>query len=706
MNSVPKTVKKVGFHRKTPKNPFFRRFLAQNVIFCGVELPFLLLAHLLQPNGQLPCKFEHHRITTAKMRSVFLELHRKTPKNPFFRRFLAQNVIFCGLELPFLLLAHLLQPTRQLPCKFDHHRITTAKLRSVFLELHRKTPKNPFFRRFLAQNVIFCGLELPFLLLAHLLQPNGQLPCKFEHHRITTAKLRSVFLELHRKTPKNPFFRRFLAQNVIFCGVELPFLILAHLLQPNGQLPCKFEHHRITTAKLRSVFLELHRKTPKNPFFRRFLAQNVIFSGVELPFLFLAHLLQPNGQLPCKFEHHRITTAKLRSVFLELHRKTPKNPFFRRFLAQNVILCGVELPFLLLAHLLQPNGQLPCKIEHYRITTAKLRSVFLELHRKTPKNPFFRRFLAQNVIFCGLELPFLLLAHLLQPNGQLPCKFEHHRITTAKMRSVFLELHRKTPKNPFFRHFLAQNVFFCEVELPFLLLAHLLKSNGQLPCKFEHHRITTAKLRSVFLELHRKTPKNPFFRRFLAQNVIFCGVELPFLLLAHLLQPNGLLSCKFEHHRITTAKMRSVFLELHRKTPKNPFFRRLLAQNVIFCGVELPPLLLAHLLQPNGQLPCKFEHHRITTAKMRSVFLEIHRKTPKNPFFRRFLAQNVIFCGVELPFLLLAHLLQPKGQLPCKFEHHRITTAKLRSVFLELHRKTQKTRFFDIFWPKTYFFVK
>ena len=183
--------------------------MAQNVILCGPELPFLLFAHLQQPNGQLNCKFEQYRLTTAKIRSVFLEFHRKNPKNPFFRHVLAQNVILLELELPFLLLAYLFQPNGQLSCKFKHHRILTAKLPSVFLEFHRKTQKNPFFRRFLAQNVIFCGPKLPFLLMAHLLQPNGQLSCKFEHHRITTAKLRSVFLEFHREIPKNPFFHIF-----------------------------------------------------------------------------------------------------------------------------------------------------------------------------------------------------------------------------------------------------------------------------------------------------------------------------------------------------------------------------------------------------------------------------------------------------------------------------------------------------------------
>ena len=100
------------------------------------------------------------------------------------------------------------------------------------------------------------SIELPFLSLAHLLKPNGQLFCKFEHHQISTAKLRSVFVEFYRKTLKNPFFRRFLAQNIIFFLLDLPLLISAHLLHPTGQLSCEFERRRMNTQKLPSVFLE------------------------------------------------------------------------------------------------------------------------------------------------------------------------------------------------------------------------------------------------------------------------------------------------------------------------------------------------------------------------------------------------------------------------------------------------------------------
>ena len=345
------------------------------------------------------------------------------------------------------------RPHRRLSCKFELNWSITAKLRSLYPVFCRNTPKNPFFRSFLAQNVfLFCS-DLRFLLLAHLLQPNGQLSSKFQHNGINTEKLRSVFLEFSLKTPKKPFFRHFLAQNVIFFCSDLHFLLLAHLLQSNGQLSFKFGHNPINTEKVRSVFLEFSLKTPKKPFFRRFLAQNVIFFCSNWRFLLLAHLLQPNRQLSSEFEHNRVNTEKFRSVLLEFPLQTPKKPFFRRFLAQNVNFFCSNLRFLLLAHLLQPNGQLPSKFEHNRINTEKMRSVFLEFYQKTPKKPFFRRFLAQNVnLFCS-DLRFLLLAHLLQPNGQLSSEFEHNRINTKKLQSVFLEFSLKTPKMPFFRRF-------------------------------------------------------------------------------------------------------------------------------------------------------------------------------------------------------------------------------------------------------------
>ncbi len=77
----------VGKHQKTR----FSTFFDPKLNFFPLKWSILLLAHLLQSNGWLPCKFELNRSNTANLRNVFLESSRKTPKNPFFRRFLAQN---------------------------------------------------------------------------------------------------------------------------------------------------------------------------------------------------------------------------------------------------------------------------------------------------------------------------------------------------------------------------------------------------------------------------------------------------------------------------------------------------------------------------------------------------------------------------------------------------------------------------------------
>ena len=141
------------------------------------------------------------------------------------------------------------------------------------------------------------------------------------------------------------------------------------------------------------------------------------------------------------------------------------------------------------------------------------------------------------------------------------------------------------------------------------------------------------------------------------------------------------------------------FIEKHQK---NPFSRRFLAQNVIFYWLKLPFLLLAHLLQPNGQLSCKFEYHRINTAKLRSVFLEFHRKTPKNPFFRHFLAQNVIFFLIRVAFFIIGTPFATKRAAILKVWASSDDYSKIVKRFSGVSLKNpQKNRFFDDFWPKT-----
>ena len=113
---------------KTPKITFLRRCLAQNLLFFHSKWSLLIFGHILQSNGRLPCKFELNRSITANLRGVFLKRCRKTPKNPFCRSFLTQNLNFVYLKLSFLLIGHLFQFHRRLPCKFELNRGNTANL--------------------------------------------------------------------------------------------------------------------------------------------------------------------------------------------------------------------------------------------------------------------------------------------------------------------------------------------------------------------------------------------------------------------------------------------------------------------------------------------------------------------------------------------------------------------------------------------------
>ena len=53
---------------------------------------------------------------------------------------------------------------------------------------------------------------------------------------------------------------------------------------------------------------------PIKPVFRRFFGPKRVFFPLNLPFLFLADLLQSIGQLSCEFEPNRSCTAKLGMV--------------------------------------------------------------------------------------------------------------------------------------------------------------------------------------------------------------------------------------------------------------------------------------------------------------------------------------------------------------------------------------------------------
>ena len=116
-------------------------------------------------------------------------------------------------------------------------------------------------------------------------------------------------------------------------------------------------------------------------------------------------------------------------------------------------------------------------------------------------------------------------------------------------------------------------------------------------------------------------------------------------------------------------------------------------KKIDYCFVA--QFLFSHLANWNGRLYSKVEQHGGTTVKLRIDLVQQCVKTPQNPFFWRFWAQNINFFRVICLFLS-AHLVELNRRLSCEFEHHRSHTVKFRS-FLVQTWLPQKNQFFDGF---------
>ena len=116
--------------------------------------------------------------------------------------------------------------------------------------------KKHVFSRFFGQKFNLLLKKWPFLLFAQVLQSNKRLPCKFGFNRCNTASLQSVILKYCRKNPKKHVFATIFGPKLTFFQPKWSILLIAHLLQSNGRLPCKFELNRSITANLRNVFLK------------------------------------------------------------------------------------------------------------------------------------------------------------------------------------------------------------------------------------------------------------------------------------------------------------------------------------------------------------------------------------------------------------------------------------------------------------------
>ena len=130
---------------------------------------------------------------------------------------------------------------------------------------------------------------------------------------------------------------------------------------------------------------------------------------------------------------------------------------------------------------------------------------------KTPKNPIFGGFLVRNGNFSNY-MPFLMLEHVLNLTERLSYEFECNWSHTVKIQGVLVQTWK--PQKPIFWNFWHETQFFIAINLTlFLLLLHLLVSNGGLFFKSELYWSNTVKIRSVLVQTWQP-PQKPFFMFF------------------------------------------------------------------------------------------------------------------------------------------------------------------------------------------------
>ena len=113
-----------------------------------------------------------------------------------------------------------------------------------------------------------------------------------------------------------------------------------------------------------------------------------------------------------------------------------------------------------------------------------------------------------------------------------------------------------------------------------------------------------------------------------------------------------------------------------------------------------------HLFQSNGWLRCQFWLNGSITASLRCLFLKYCRKNPKKtPFFRRFLAQKLIFLNQKCIFYYLHTFCISKGGYPVNLSSIGAIQQICEAFSCSNIGKPRKTRFFSTFFgPEPNFF--
>ena len=202
----------------------FDVFCYEARFFFAEKRPFSLLQHLARRFKRLFCEFQHHQIKAIKVRCVLLQTS-KTQKKLFWCFFSAQYD-FCALQLPFLMLQHLVHPIGRLSCDFDCLWCDTRKIWFVLVRTWK--PQEPLFcvtcprRIFLSTKLLFLVFGIPYALewTAILL-----LWAYLQRY----LKIAKRFLGVFRKTLKNPFIRHFFwSRGYFFAVIFAIFTVCIH----------------------------------------------------------------------------------------------------------------------------------------------------------------------------------------------------------------------------------------------------------------------------------------------------------------------------------------------------------------------------------------------------------------------------------------------------------------------------------------------
>ena len=218
-----KTTKRFLADLETQNKTLFLRFLLRKAIFCHKNAFFIVTTPSASVQASVSWVSVSSRKKAIKFRSVLMQTWKTQQKN-LFRCFFWPKTKFSALQLPFLMLQHLVHPTGRLFCDSEYLWWDTVNFRIVLVRTWK--PQKPIFFRPLAQNEYFlhkvaffvfskpCTLKLAAAILLNW--------TSFEWY----GKIANCILGVFRKTPKNQFFQQFFWRKSKFIAAKHAIFIV------------------------------------------------------------------------------------------------------------------------------------------------------------------------------------------------------------------------------------------------------------------------------------------------------------------------------------------------------------------------------------------------------------------------------------------------------------------------------------------------